>query len=595
MKNRVFLISLFCFLLAAVCPQAQAQDIEPLLEVFNKRADAKSANRFFNALRQIGFTDEDIVFGPDAPKDSLRQQVWLWAADWFYHQHAYNSAEKYALKALPLYHPSNDSRADCLNLLSITYIRRGDFQRATTYAKQCVDIDIKSGNHNSISSSLNTLAGIYLAASQPKEAEQYITQAISHVERVNNPTRQAVIFGMASEIYNALGDYKRALSYSEKAFQTDSLQGRTVEAAVRLSQKCAALLGLKRYEEAEHTLRRILPQLRAANKKSSVGITLNQLGQVLLEQGRHSDAVPHFREAAAHFASLGDIHNEARSHQGLYESYWTLNPDSAKFHLKRFEQLKDTLYTHATADALARYNAEFGNDRMREENASIRRAHQLTIAGGAIALALILLGVWFLVRRIQARHRRHTLELVHEIERLRQGHRWRMQPEADETAIPTKETAEATDETAAATEEIPVSSGENPISSGENAATSDETPAATDETALSDEDSRFLLRVVETVNALLPTGECNIPRIAEELGTSASTLRRRVTRATGENPGDFVRAIQMERAVALLSQPDGVPILQVAALCGFTEASAFTTSFKRIYGCTPKQFRKQNS
>ena len=57
------------------------------------------------------------------------------------------------------------------------------------------------------SSALNTLAGINLAANHPRQAEKHILQALRYASRANNPPRQAVINGMASEIYYKLGNY----------------------------------------------------------------------------------------------------------------------------------------------------------------------------------------------------------------------------------------------------------------------------------------------------------------------------------------------------------------------------------------------------
>ena len=62
---------------------------------------------------------------------------------------------------------------------------------------------MRGGNDDDISSSLNTLAGIYMAGYQAKEAEHIILQAIDHANRADNPGRKAIILGMASEIYHS--------------------------------------------------------------------------------------------------------------------------------------------------------------------------------------------------------------------------------------------------------------------------------------------------------------------------------------------------------------------------------------------------------
>ena len=293
-----------CLLLAST---AMGQTVDGLLEKFGKAQNVTVTNQFFEQLGKEGFLDEEVKMAEGTPVDSLRQQVWYWAAEWYYDQQAYKQAEQYALKALPLYHPANDSKADCLNLLGLIYVRMGDIQQAANYAKQCLEIDMKNGDDDRISSSMNTVAGIYMAGYQAKEAEQYILGALEHAGKVNNPARKAVILGMASEIYHTLGDDQKALPYAEQAYTIDSLLGRQPQAAIRLSQKGSALLGLHRYQEAEAIYRQIIPSLKEIGDYHSYAIALNRLGMSLLCQERQQEAIPYYKEAATLFSKMGDL------------------------------------------------------------------------------------------------------------------------------------------------------------------------------------------------------------------------------------------------------------------------------------------------
>lgn len=559
-------ISLLCLLFVGISMSAQAQNIESLLNAFNKQADAKNANQFFNELQKTEFLDEKIIFKQETPTDSLRQQVWYWAAEWFYDQHAYDEAERYGLKALPLIHPANDTRADCLNLMGLIYVRKGDFKQAADYAKQCLAVDMKSGDHDRISSSMNTVAGIYMAGYQAKEAEQYILQALEHAEKANNPARKAVLLGMASEIYHALGNDEKALPYAEQAYQIDSSLGRKQQAAIRLSQKASALLGLHCYKEAESTLREVIPALREAGDQHSMAIALNKLGMSLLSQKRQREAIPYYKEAAELFSKMGDLYNEIHSHRGLYESYWTLNPDSAKIELDRFDLLKDSLYTHATADALARYNAEFGNEQLQQENESERAAHRRSILIAAVLILLVAATAWYIVKKVQRRHRQHAQTLIREIEQLRKSISEKPTETSKQEDLPTEQAQiqEQTEE-------------ENVLP----------------ESPVSDDGRLFLMRVIDVVNTELPTGNYGVKQIAFELNMSESTFRRRLMETAGETPKSYISAIQMERAVTLLAEDPEMSIQKIATLCGFSETSSFTHAFKRVYACSPKQYREQ--
>ena len=548
MKARV-IIALLALIVNA---NLYAQDkVETLLRQFDKQQDVATANNFFNELDIAEFTDEKITFAAGTPTDSLQQQVWYWAAEWLYDQQQYGLAEQYAQKALQKYHPSNPEKADCLNILGCIYVRLSDIKKAAQYAKESVDIEMKSGDHDRISSSLNTVAGIYMAGYQAKEAEQIILQALEHANKVDNPGRKAIILGMASEIYHTLGVDAKALPYAEQAIEIEKQLGRKEKLAIRLSQKCSALLGLHRYKECEEISRQIIPLFKESGDYHSYAISLNQLGLSLLFQERQSEAIPYFREAAGLFSKMGDLYNEIHSHRGLYESYWKINPDSAKIELDYFDLLKDSLYLHSTAEALSRYNAEFGNDQLLKENQEVRKAHQRTIIFAALIILLIALGAWLFIRRIRSNHQQVMQELIHEIENLRSSGK----QEAEQKPESPKE------------ESLPE--------------------------VKNDEDRLFLMRVIETVNNAMPSGNFGVETIASELNMSVQTFRRRLMAAAGESPKSYISAIQMERAATLLVGNPAMPISKVANQCGFDESSSFAHTFKRIYGCSPTQYREK--
>ena len=475
-----------------ICVSTPAQDILKLLNQFDNDSEVVVANQFF---------DEH------------------WAAEWYYDQQQFVQAEQYALKALPKYHPSNPEKADCLNTLGCIYVRMGNMKQAVHYAKQSVEMEMLGGDDDRISSSLNTLAGIYMAANQAEEAKSIILQALEHANRVDNPERKAVILGMASEIYHTLGDDNKALPYAEEAVKIEKQLGRKPKLAIRLSQKGSALLGLHRYKEAEDIYRQILPDLK--------------------ESG------------------MGDLYNEIHSHRGLYESYWTINPDSAKIELDYFNLLKDSLYSHSTAETLSRYNAEFGNDLLLKENNEVKQAHRRTIIFAIIAILLIVFVAIFIIRRIRSHQQQQMQELIHEIEQLRLSR--------DETVQPITETTEET-----------VNSQENVASSLQMELT---------------EERLFLMRVIEVVNTVMPSGNLSVEQIASELNMSVQTFRRRLQEAAGETPKAYIQAIQMERAAQLLANRPDMLVSQVANLSGFDETSSFSHTFKRIYGCSPTQYR----
>ena len=171
---------------------------------------------------------------------------------------------------------------------------------------------------------------------------------------------------------------------------------------------------MKRDDEAVAVYQKAIPTLRSVGNIHSLGIALNQMGFILLRQKQEQAAV----EASGIFSKMGDLYNGCTARKGLYEAYWNLNPDSARHELERFNALRDSLYSTSTAKALARYEAEFGNDQLREEVSAGKNAHlRDLLISAAVLLLLIGLFLWVQRRRTRA-HRAQLRQLFRELHRL---------------------------------------------------------------------------------------------------------------------------------------------------------------------------------
>ncbi|MBQ9555083.1 MAG: helix-turn-helix domain-containing protein [Muribaculaceae bacterium] len=554
-KNIISLVILLA--ISPLTSLAQQDAVDKALSEFNQTLTVDAANRFFALLNQEQFTEEKLQFSSRVPADSVRQQVWYWATEWYYDKQDYNKGKDYGLKALPLYHGASESKADCLNLLGCVFVRLGDFKNAATYAKQCLDIDRASGDHDRISSSMNTLAGIYMAGHQADEAEKLIVQAIEHADLANNPGRKAILLGTASEIYHSLTQEEKALDYAQQAYEMEQQLGRALPAAYRLDQKASALMGLKRYQEAEQALRQAIPVMREQGDMHSLAIASNHLGTCLIWQKRNDEAYPYYREACDLFVKMGDPFNEMYSRRGLCLSLWESNPDSARSELNRFNFLKDSLYTSESAEALARMNAEFGNDQLTQANEQERNAHIRDLVLAIASLLLLAAAALWFINRQRKRQQRHINKLVREIERLKAEGEAASQPTEDITVVDPEQPAEA-----APSSIVDVTENE------------------------------FLKQVIDYVNVHMEGGNVGMEEIASHFSLSVSTLRRRLQDATGVPPKSYIQAIQMQRACNLLDS--GLQVADVARKCGFNEPGSFSRTFKRVLGLTPTQYRTKS-
>ena len=138
MENlRRYAFLLVCFLMSLSVGAAEVdthRQFNTLLQQFEKTEKAQDANRLFELLNNLEFTDSLMRFDGNVPTDSLRQQVWYWAAEYLYDQQEYQRALDYGKKALPLL-KGKEGESDCLNLMAVICIRIADYSSAASFGK----------------------------------------------------------------------------------------------------------------------------------------------------------------------------------------------------------------------------------------------------------------------------------------------------------------------------------------------------------------------------------------------------------------------------------------------------------------------------
>ena len=475
----------------------------------------------------------------------------------YYEEQLYDSAVIVGEQALPMLRQlgMTDEVADELSILAVCTSRQSDYQKALRYAKECNAMDRASGDKEMISSSLNTIGAIYVDAKQPQEGLKYILEALQLAEEINHRARIAMYCGAAAETELSMSHFDAALRYIERAIRLEREDGRQMKLRVRLAQKAAILLGMKQHQEALAIFDSIIPYFRHEGNRQSLAISLNKVGHTLLSMSREQgcadaekrrlerQAVPYLREAVSLCHEMGNPYNEMHARDGLYQALWTISPDSARLELERFDLLKDSLYNNGAADLLARYNAEFGNTRLTEENTSVHRSRTIILI---VCLALLAVAVTLVVmlRRRSALQRRRLSEVTMTLEELRQRY---------------------------------------------------ENERADRQQELSARDKDFLSRTMVIIAEQIENNSVNVDALASQMAMSTTQFRNRLKAITGETPQAYITNIRMQKARQLLDNSTlQTTILDIALSCGYEDQGAFTRAFKRFYGVTPTDYLSRN-
>jgi AraC-like DNA-binding protein len=103
---------------------------------------------------------------------------------------------------------------------------------------------------------------------------------------------------------------------------------------------------------------------------------------------------------------------------------------------------------------------------------------------------------------------------------------------------------------------------------------------------------RHLLRARDLADTRY-ADQIDVAALAAAAGLSRAHFSRAFRRSFGESPGAYLLTRRLERAAALLRNTDH-GVAEVCLEVGLVSVGSFTTSFKRVYGQTPNQYRASN-
>ena len=103
-------------------------------------------------------------------------------------------------------------------------------------------------------------------------------------------------------------------------------------------------------------------------------------------------------------------------------------------------------------------------------------------------------------------------------------------------------------------------------------------------------DTKFLRTAQQFVLENISNPDLKIEDMADAEASSVSWLQKRMKSLIGITPNEYIRQIRLKKAAELLLD-ETIPISEVSLRTGFASHSYFSSSFRRKYGMTPKQYR----
>jgi len=103
-------------------------------------------------------------------------------------------------------------------------------------------------------------------------------------------------------------------------------------------------------------------------------------------------------------------------------------------------------------------------------------------------------------------------------------------------------------------------------------------------------DEQFIQKAMTVVEKFIEDPEFDNKKFCKEMGYGKTQLYTKLKALTNMSPNEFVRLIRLRKAAALIKQKN-VNVSEVAYMVGYSSRSYFSTSFKEVYGVSPKEYQ----
>lgn len=114
-----------------------------------------------------------------------------------------------------------------------------------------------------------------------------------------------------------------------------------------------------------------------------------------------------------------------------------------------------------------------------------------------------------------------------------------------------------------------------------------------DMTSVNPLDQAFLKKVSMSIDEHLSDTSYSIPMLCNDVAMSKSILYLKFKALTGMTPNNYILNYRLKSAALLLQKYPDLPITEISSRCGFNTSYYFSQCFKKQYGVTPQQYKKE--
>jgi len=212
-------------------------------------------------------------------------------------------------------------RADTMIVLGTVYHRKGNWEKAMAFYKECQKIYEKTGDIHGMTSTYNNLGLVYYRKGEWDKAVEYYEKSLEIKEEIGDIHGMAQTYGNLGSVYADKGEWDKAVEYYEKDLGIFEEIG-----DVHGMAQTYGNLGLVYYRKGEwdraiEYYEKDLGIFEEIGDVHGMAQTYNNLGLVYYRKGEWDRAIEYYEKDLGIFEEIGDVHGMAQTYGNLGLAY----------------------------------------------------------------------------------------------------------------------------------------------------------------------------------------------------------------------------------------------------------------------------------
>ncbi len=378
---RLFLIPLFFllfFLVAFPSIDAQNNKLDSVRVLLQKSDDTTKVNLLNSIALECAESDFDTSIAYLSRALALAQKIDFTKGvinaysymgyTYFYHRLYDKSLDNYVQVERIGQSTGNQKLTADYNNMAACYYNIGNYEKALEYYLKDLRKQENKGSKEYLSFPLNGIGGVYLKTKQYDNALIYFKRSLSLSVELKDKTGIALTFKNIGNVYHELNNGDTALVYYNKALHLNEELGNKSEVASTLMNIGIIHKQKKNYEEALGSYEKALLIQEELGNKKEIATALLNIGNLEYERDNIDKAINCFQKSIVFSQLVGDKGLISNANEGLSDVYFKKGDYKKAYdYHKIYTSLKDSVYTEASAKAIAEMKTKYDTEGKEKE------------------------------------------------------------------------------------------------------------------------------------------------------------------------------------------------------------------------------------